>query len=234
MAALIPLLILSLALIAWQLTAGQRQLRALKAQSRPIENDQLDALMIRLARAAGVERLTVRLLESPLINGMATPGGDIYLTRGLFQAFRAGRVTGAEIASVVAHEMGHLALGHTRRRLVDNMGAQTAQVVLGALLSRFVPYVGWIVSQWLARLFVARLSRKDEFEADAYATALMLKAGLGAEAQARMLEKLPDLVPGGARAAPSWLDSHPPVPERAAAIRANAGRWAQHRLPEGR
>lgn len=223
MTALIPLLLVTLAVIVWQLIAARRGLHALRLSSREIENDQLDALVARLARAAGVARVRVRLLEQPNINGLATLGGDIYLTRGLFQAFQTGRVNGAELASVVAHEMGHLALGHTRRRMIDVLGAHTAHVVLGAVLARFVPYFGWVLSGRLARLFVARLSRQDEFEADAYATALMLKAGLGAEPQARMLEKLLTLAPesGG-----GWLASHPPVPDRARAIRDNARRWA--------
>ncbi|MEM0945056.1 MAG: M48 family metalloprotease, partial [Pseudomonadota bacterium] len=76
-------------------------------------------------------------------------------------------------------------------------------------------------------LITAGLSRRDEFEADAYATALMIRSGLGAEAQARMLEKLTELVPGSKAASASWLASHPPVDERARAIRANAARYDQ-------
>ena len=65
------------------------------------------------------------------------------------------------------------------------------------------------------------------FEADAYATALMVKSGLGAEPQARMLEKLIELVPEAATQETSWLASHPPVTERAEAIRQNAERWEE-------
>ena len=53
----------------------------------------------------------------------------------------------------------------------------------------------------------------------------MIRSGFGAEPQARMLEKLIELVPGADQMGRSWLASHPPVPERAAAIRANSGRW---------
>ena len=49
--------------------------------------------------------------------------------------------------------------------------------------------LGRCVRQQIAR--AARLSRRDEFEADAYATALMVRSGIGAEHQARLLEKLP-------------------------------------------
>jgi putative metalloprotease len=79
----------------------------------------------------------------------------------------------------------------------------------------------------IASFVATRLSRHDEFEADAYATALMVRAGLGAEPQARMLEKLLELVPEASAQETNWLASHPPVAERAEAIRGNAERWAE-------
>lgn len=209
----------------WKLSA-LRSGRALRRQSRALHNDQISALLGRLASAAGIDRVEVRLLDQPMINGLATPGGEIYVTRGLFQEFQSGRITPQEFTSVVAHELGHLALGHTRRRMLDVSAAQAAHVVLGGLLSRFIPYFGWLIARWITSAFVATLSRQDEFEADAYATALMVKSGLGAEPQARMLEKLDRLSPAGmAGGRVGWLASHPPSDERAAAIRTNANRW---------
>jgi len=99
--------------------------------------------------------------------------------------------------------------------------------VLGSILNRFIPIFGWIVARWIATFVVTRLTRHDEFEADAYATALMVKSGLGAGPQVRMLEKLLELVPEAAMQETSWLASHPPVAERAEAIRHNAERWEE-------
>ena len=199
--------------------------RQLRRASRPLMNDQIEALLNRLARTAGIDRIDVRLLEMPVVNGLATPSGEIYITTGLFRKFQAGRITAQELASVVAHEMGHLALGHTKRRIVDVTGAQVVHFILGSLLNRFLPVVGWILARWVAMFLVTRLTRKDEFEADTYATALMIRSGLGAEPQARMLEKLLDLVPEASVHETNWLASHPPVAERTQAIRANAERW---------
>ncbi|MEM7499996.1 MAG: M48 family metallopeptidase [Pseudomonadota bacterium] len=224
---LLPFLLIAIgAYIAVQLSAW-RLVSTLRARSRPLRHDSLEALLERLAEAAGIDHVRVRVLDDPSINGVATPDGGVYVTAGLLKHHREGSVTAPEIASVVAHELGHLALGHTKRRMIEVSAAQTGTLVLGTLLSRFIPFVGWYLAQMLVSLFVSRLSRRDEFEADAYATALMLRAGLGHEPQARMLEKLETLVPGAALAnqAP-WLASHPPVPERAAAIRDNAARWS--------
>src|SRR5690606_23206326 len=158
-------------------------------RSRPLANDQIDALLRRLARAAGIESVEIRLLPDKAINGLATDTGEIYITQGLFDAFRTGKVTAREVSSVAADELGHLALGHMRRRMVEVAGRQAAYIVLGGLLGRFVPYFGWIVTAWLLGVVAARLSRRDEFEADAYATALMVRSGIGAEHQAILLEK---------------------------------------------
>ncbi len=224
---LLPVLIVAAAVFMFKLRA-QMSGAGLRQRSRPLQNDQVDALLRRLARAAGIDRVEVRLLPDRSINGLATDTGEIYVTQGLFDAFRAGKLTARELASVAAHELGHLALGHMRRRMVEVAGRQAAMLVLGGILGRFVPYFGWMISAWLLGALAARLSRRDEFEADAYATALMVRSGIGAEHQARMLEKLPRLIPGAAAMATSWLASHPPVEERAAAIRENAHRWRDH------
>ncbi|MGF1552457.1 MAG: M48 family metallopeptidase [Paracoccaceae bacterium] len=225
---LLPLLLIALGVYLMVRFSAARMGRSLRARSRPLENDRLDRVLSRLAGAAGIERVEVRVLDDPSINGLATPGGEIYVTQGLVRQFQARRIGEAELAAVVAHELGHLALGHTRRRMIDVSAAQTAGMILGTLLARVIPIVGWYIAQFLIGLFVTGLSRRDEFEADAYATALMLRSGLGAEAQARMLEALQTLVPGASQApTASWLASHPPVEERTAAIRANALRWSQ-------
>ena len=219
------LLIVFAVVFAWKLKAMASG-KALRRQSHPLANDQIEALLARLARAAGIDRVEVRVLEQPMINGLATPSGEIYVTQGLLREFQSGRISPHEFTSVVAHELGHLALGHAKRRMIDVSAAQAAQIVVGGVLARFIPYIGWIVARWLTSALIATLSRKDEFEADAYATALMVKAGLGAEPQAQMLEKLEHLSPPGATAGTvSWLASHPPVTDRARAIRENARRW---------
>lgn len=223
---LIPILLVA-GVYIWFRMQAQASGAALRKQSRVLANDQLNGLFQRLAHAAGIERVEVRVLSDRTPNGLATDTGEIYVTQGFIDAFQRGAVTAQELASVAAHELGHLALGHLRRRARQVGGAQALHMVLGAVLSRVIPFFGWIVSGWLLQMFTASLSRKDEFEADAYATALMVRSGIGAEHQARLLEKLPALIPGAGDPR-SWLASHPPTDERAAAIRVNAARWAEN------
>lgn len=210
----------------WQFSAVNSG-RALRRRARPLQNDQLEALFRRIANAAGIDRVEVLVLPDRTPNGLATATGDIFVTQGFVDAFHRGDVSARELASVAAHELGHVALGHMRRRMVQMTGMQAAQMVLGGVLGRFIPFFGWQIAAWLLGLVTAKLSRKDEFEADAFATALMVRSGIGAEPQATLLEKLPDLVPGSGMAR-SWLASHPDPDQRAAAIRANALRWQDH------
>ena len=196
----------------------------LAAQSRPLTDAAILAEVAPLVRALGLPGLELRVYEQPGVNALAAPDGKVYLTRGMVVAHGAGQITGPEIASVVAHELGHLSLGHIRRRMIDFTGQNMVLVVLSGVLARFVPVVGVMLARLASSALMAHLSRRDEFEADEFAAALMVKAGLGTGPQQRLLAKLGNLAPGqGAPAA--WLMSHPPIPDRIAAIAAAEARW---------
>ncbi len=74
-------------------------------------------------------------------------------------------------------------------------------------------------------MVAARLSRQDEYEADAYASALLVQAGIGTEPQKGMFLKLEALSGMKGRGTPAWLMSHPKTAERIAAIEANETKW---------
>jgi putative metalloprotease len=134
-------------------------------------------------------------------------------------------VTAEEMASVIAHELGHVALGHARRRMIDFSGQNALRTILSVFLNRFLPGLGIMIANGVMSLVAARLSRRDEYEADAYASALLIKAGIGTAPQKSLFRKLGALTGGGAKGAPAWLMSHPATPDRIAAIEANEARW---------
>lgn len=204
---------------AWRL--GQE----LDAKSTELADPRLKAVTDRMARALDVDRIRVHLYEVEPINGLAAPDGRIFITRGFYQRFQQGVVTAEELASVIAHEMGHVALGHSRRRMIDFSGQNAMRMALGMVLSRFLPGIGGYVASALMSLLAARLSRSDEYEADAYASALLVKAGIGTAPQKSLFGKLDQLSAGRGGAMPAWFMSHPKTPERIAAIEANEARW---------
>ena len=75
--------------------------------------------------------------DSEPVNGLAAPDGRIFITRGFYNKYRAGEVTAAEMASVIAHELGHVALGHTRKRMIDFSGTNAIRMALAAVFKPF-------------------------------------------------------------------------------------------------
>lgn len=217
------LMIVLYGLAMWHFSAWR--LRAeLDARSRPLSDPALDAVRERLARALDVASVPVHVYDVEPVNGLAAPDGRIFITRGFYQKFRAGEVSADELASVFAHELGHVALGHSRRRMIDFSGQNALRLVLATLLGRLVPGLGAWIAGFVTTLLAARLSRRDEYEADAYASALLVKAGIGTGPQKSLLGKLGALTGAGA-APPAWLMTHPPTGERIRAIEANEARW---------
>ena len=82
-----------------------------------------------------------------------------------------------------------------------------------------------MIANGLATLLAARLSRSDEYEADAYASALLTKAGIGTGPQKSLFQKLEALTKTNMGAMPAWFLSHPKTKERIAAIERNEAKW---------
>lgn len=199
--------------------------RMLDAQSHPLTEPEISRLADRLAAALDLPAIKVNVFEVEPVNGLAAPDGRIFLTRGFVEKYHRGEVTAEELASVIAHELGHVALGHTRRRMIDFTGQNAVFVLLTALLSRFIPILGVWIANLIATALAARLSRRDEHEADAYASALLVKAGIGTAPQKSLFRKLETLTGARGGAAPAWLLSHPKTAERIAAIEERELRW---------
>ena len=222
---LLPLLLpVIYALLMMQFSVWRTK-SALAAKSRPLRDPQLLAALAPIAAALGQEKIAVNIYDVPTINGLAAPDGQIYLTQGFLDAHRAGRVSAAELAAVVAHELGHVSLGHLRRRMIDFTGQNAVFVMLSAVLGRFLPGIGIWIARALSTALMARLSQRDEFEADEFAAALMVKAGYGTAPQISLFQRLDALTGGGARP-PEWMASHPSTDKRIAAIQAAEARWS--------
>ena len=124
----------------------------------------------------------VTVLNSPVPNAMATPGGYIYITRGLL-----GMINNeAELASVLGHEAGHVAARHSDKRqgraTVGALGSIAAAILLGGQAAEAVNYG--------AGAWVAGFSRSQESQADSLGMRYAILTGYDPRAAASMLQAL--------------------------------------------
>lgn len=190
----------------------------------------------RIAVAAGVPGgCTFTLVNTDVVNAFAVPGCYIYVTRGMFGIVNSE----AELASVLAHEVGHVVADHSERRqnrsLLTGLGSLAVGVLTGSgELAQTAGQIG--------QIHTLGYSRAQEFESDDLGVRYLVKAGYSPYAAADMLESLQDhdrlqaLVRNRdeAEAVPSWARTHPLTAERVAraARQAAATGVAVGALPE--
>ena len=221
-----PILLAIIGAILMFRFSAWRSGKNLDARSTPLKDPALLALTRRMASQLDLPHLKVYIYEIDPINGLAAADGRIFITRGFMNKYRDGIIDAEELSSVIAHELGHVALGHSKRRMLDFAGANAARVILMTTIGRLIPFAGVYIVNAMISALTARLSRQDEYEADAYASALLTKSGIGVAPQIAMFQKLDYLagkVDGGGQLA--WLMSHPKTDERIAAIRALEAKW---------
>jgi putative metalloprotease len=104
--------------------------RELDARSTELADAKLRRLTDRMAAALEIERIPVFIYEVDPVNGLAAPDGRIFITRGFYRKYQNGEVSEAELASVIAHELGHVALGHAKKRVIDFSGQNALRTAL--------------------------------------------------------------------------------------------------------
>ena len=175
----------------------------------------------KIAGAAGLaDQCTFTLVNSDVVNAFAVPGCYIYVTRGLMGIVNSE----AEIASVLAHEVGHIVGRHSqsqqRRSVLRGLGVLAVGLVSGS--GRLTQLAGQA-----AALFTLRYSRKHEYEADDLGLAYLREAGYDPHEAADMLaalgrqEQFLARTRGRdeAKGIPEWVRTHPLTENRIARAR---------------
>ena len=122
------------------------------------------------------------VLNSDIINAFATPGGYVYITRGLM----ALADNEAQLAGVLAHEIGHITALHHARRHGQSLLANIGLTAVGILAGRQAAQVGQLGAVSLLQSF----SRDNEYEADGLGVRYLSRAGFDPAAMAGFLAKL--------------------------------------------
>nr|ART38529.1 G338 [uncultured bacterium] len=167
----------------------------------------------------------VTILNSPAINAFALPNGQLYITRGLV-ALASDK---AELASVLAHEMGHVIAHHAAIREEQARQAQIISHVVNDVLSD--PNAGALALA-KSKLTLAAFSRAQEFEADGIGVGISARAGFDPFGASRFLTgmqrnaDLKSTAAGNDPRALDFLSSHPATPERVKNALANARQFS--------
>jgi beta-barrel assembly-enhancing protease len=152
-----------------------------------------NALVINTDRPEIYNGYHVNILDSDEINAFATPGGHIFITRGLI----ACAETEDALAAVIAHEIAHIQLQHglkaiknsrITKALSDTASAGTAAA--GYDLGQVTETFGISVNEIITTMMKNGYSQKQEFEADSTGMAFLSLAGYEPSALLDMLEVL--------------------------------------------
>jgi predicted Zn-dependent protease len=175
---------------------------------------------------------TVTLLNSPVNNAFAVPGGYVYVTRQLVALMN----NEAELAGVLGHEVGHVAARHAaKRESTANRNAVIGvlgQLLLGGLLGdSAIGQLGQQLFSQGSQLLTLRYSRAQETEADNLGIAYLKRAGYDPRAMSSVLQNLASQTAlevrlmGATNRTPAWASTHPDPASRvrAALMRAGAG-----------
>ncbi|PLX72851.1 MAG: peptidase M48 [Desulfuromonas sp.] len=168
-----------------------------------------------------------KVMDTPVVNAFAAPGGYIYVTRGLLAAVNDE----AELAGVLGHEIGHVTARHSARKysqmMLTNLG-----VGLGiSLAGDYGELLGPLLQAGTGLLFL-KFSRDDERQADALGVEYASKAGFDAGKLADFftsLERMSSLDGGDGGRLPEFFSTHPNPVNRQASVREMAARWQAER-----
>lgn len=192
-----------------QLAARDKLVRETHPRIKPILNHLHDISNSELSR---FQQFTV--LE-PGINAMAFPAGTILLTRDFINAIDNQMFSEDEIAGVIAHEIGHIQLGHAKQRIVEQYRHQAANVAINMVSSNPLLRYG---AKTLSSLLKQKYSREQEHEADIYAYQLLAASKYRADGAISVLRKFKTF--SGSAEWSALFSTHPDIDVRIARLEA--------------
>ena len=203
-------------------------LEGLQRFGNPVKNEPLQKYVNLVGNAVAVnsKRATIpyqfAVLDSPVQNAFAVPGGVIFVSRALVSILDDE----SELAAVLAHEVGHVSAKHAlkstqRAQFFEGVGTITAASVRGDKGKKFASAIG----DMQAVLFDKGLDKEMEFEADLAAMETNYRTGYDPAAMIRVLQKLQKLEASSKNKKGSWFSTHPPLAERIARLQAQLQKY---------
>jgi predicted Zn-dependent protease len=185
-----------------------------------------NALIINSPRPEIFNGYHVAILDSNEINAFATPGGHIFITRGLIDCATSEDT----LAAVIAHEIAHVQLQHGLKAIKNNRftqallitGTSAASAAGNTTVSELAGTFGDSVNEIVSTMVSNGYSRTQELDADSFAMVLMSLAGYEPSSMIDMLQVLErnqSSRPGG------FNNTHPTPAQRISNARNTVGNY---------
>jgi predicted Zn-dependent protease len=161
-----------------------------------------------------------KIVDSPVVNAFAVPGGYVYFTRGIMAHFN----NEAEFAGVLGHEIGHITARHSAKQYSNAMAAQIG-LTAGAILSpEFAQYAD--LAQTGVGLLFLKFGRDAESQSDKLGVEYSTKINYDAQEMAGFFQTL-DRLQGqsGGEEVPDFLSTHPNPADREEKVAKLADEW---------
>lgn len=208
-----------------EIALGQQSDPAVLAQFGLYENQQLQSFIQAKGEAMAAvshrSKLTYqfKVVDSPVVNAFALPGGYVYFTRGILAHFN----NEAQFAGVLGHEIGHVAARHSVQQQTKATLAQVG-LIAGMIISPEFAQFGDAASQGLGLLFL-KFGRDDERESDRLGVEYSSKVGYDAEEMADFFLTLNRLQSQNGQAIPDFMSTHPNPADRYETVNQLAFDW---------
>ena len=157
-----------------------------------------------------------RVLDDPIVNAFALPGGYVYITRGILSHLN----TESELAAVLGHEIGHVVARHS----ANQMSKQTLVgigVMVGTILLDPEDRIYGVLAGIGSQLLMLQFSRDDEREADMLGLRYIDRLGYDPRPMSEVFETLGRVAQAqGGGDMPKWLSTHPAPEDRVERVQA--------------
>ncbi len=164
------------------------------------------------------------LADRSTINAFALPGGQVFITRALYDKLESD----AEIAGVLGHEIGHVVGRHGAERLAKQ---QLTQGLAGAAGVATGDHSGQQMAMMIGQVVNMKYGREDELQSDTLGVRFMVEAGYDPRAMLAVMKVL--MAAGGGKRQPAMFSTHPNPENRVEVIEAAIAQAFPNGLPEG-
>lgn len=153
-----------------------------------------------------------RVIDSQMANAFAIPGGFIFVNRGILERAESA----AELAGVLAHEIGHVVERHGLEQMAKAQNTNTIVSLVYVLLGRAPGGAEQVALQVAGSAWMAKHSREAEREADRVAVVYLARAGLDPRGMPQFFQRLLDEDRTRPNELLAWFSTHPVTEDRIA------------------